>query len=392
MKVPCKIVNDEVKTFVPSRSARQRPEPLYRLALLSLIGSFLSTTNAFLVLKLSAPQRTSQLFEAVNNNEHNITSKVMSNELTRTKRIRSLVKDMAKRIVPSPFISSAYAQPEAIAEVLKEAAFLAVDEALLHRGSSATRPKNVGARNGNVRSAVTNTTLLSNDLDIDALIAEAFAPMEQSLDNLEESLHQARTSMAAAKLQAQEAVRAVQAAAVEQVQGAVTATHLAQEAASRKAVAEMYAAAHDVDVESLAFEDIDFAASQMTPPFLGDDQCLVPGEPVVRVEKAPQNSRRIFAGIDIMASVDTVWDVLTDYANLQNVVPNLAVNTVVEMFEGKNVSDMSIDDSRPELEQCRELSTQLKGAVLKQVGKVRFLGPAECYSCFALLLFFLQSS
>jgi hypothetical protein len=35
----------------------------------------------------------------------------------------------------------------------------------------------------------------------------------------------------------------------------------------------------------------------MAPPFLNEDQCLVPGEPVIRVEKAPENSRRIFAGI-----------------------------------------------------------------------------------------------
>jgi hypothetical protein len=47
----------------------------------------------------------------------------------------------------------------------------------------------------------------------------------------------------------------------------------------------------------------------MAPPFINEDECLVPGEPLVRVEKAPQNSRRIFAGIDIPVSVDEVWDV-----------------------------------------------------------------------------------
>jgi hypothetical protein len=49
--------------------------------------------------------------------------------------------------------------------------------------------------------------------------------------------------------------------------------------------------------------------SDMSPPFIGEDQCLVPGEAVVRVEKAVENSRRIFAGIDILASVDDVWNV-----------------------------------------------------------------------------------
>ena len=36
---------------------------------------------------------------------------------------------------------------------------------------------------------------------------------------------------------------------------------------------------------------------------------MTDAEPVVRVEKAPDNSRRIFAGIDILASTDDVWNV-----------------------------------------------------------------------------------
>ena len=64
---------------------------------------------------------------------------------------------------------------------------------------------------------------------------------------------------------------------------------------------------------SLFSVDIDYALTDMAPPFINEDECLVPGEPVVRVEKAPQNSRRIFAGIDIPASVDDVWELLTEY-------------------------------------------------------------------------------
>jgi hypothetical protein len=45
----------------------------------------------------------------------------------------------------------------------------------------------------------------------------------------------------------------------------------------------------------------------------GEDQCLVPGEAVVRIEKAPDNSRRIFAGIDIISSVDDVWNLRFSY-------------------------------------------------------------------------------
>ena len=33
-------------------------------------------------------------------------------------------------------------------------------------------------------------------------------------------------------------------------------------------------------------------------------QCLMPGEAVVRVEDAPGNARRIFTGVDIIASVE----------------------------------------------------------------------------------------
>ena len=73
----------------------------------------------------------------------------------------------------------------------------------------------------------------------------------------------------------------------------------------------------------------------MSPPFIGEDGCLLPGEPVVRVERAPQNSRRIFAGIDIpSASVNDVWELLTDYPNLGRVVPNLVVNEVLEILYG----------------------------------------------------------
>jgi len=71
-----------------------------------------------------------------------------------------------------------------------------------------------------------------------------------------------------------------------------------------------------------------------SPAVLSDEICLVPGSPIVRVEVAPGNARRIFTGIDIVAEVDDVlekvWLTLTDYANLANVVPNLISNDIVE--------------------------------------------------------------
>ena len=65
------------------------------------------------------------------------------------------------------------------------------------------------------------------------------------------------------------------------------------------------------------------------PTVLTDDVCLVPGDPVVRIEEAPSNSRRIFTGIDISASMEDVWGVLVDYGRLDKVIPSLVKNTIV---------------------------------------------------------------
>eukprot|EP00979_Chaetoceros_neogracilis_P010831 scaffold2612_cov267-Chaetoceros_neogracile.AAC.24 len=130
------------------------------------------------------------------------------------------------------------------------------------------------------------------------------------------------------------------------------------------------------DVSALTYEDVDYHMSEMQPPFIGEDQCLVPGEAVVRVEKATDNSRRIFAGIDIMASVDDVWNVLIDYENLQRVVPNLVVNEVVERYnreEGLDI-DYEISADVSSEEQCKALSRKMKGSKLKQVGGAKVIG------------------
>ena len=64
-------------------------------------------------------------------------------------------------------------------------------------------------------------------------------------------------------------------------------------------------------------------------PVLTDDICLFPGsEPIVRVEEAPSNARRIFTGVDIMADMESIWDVLTAFDKLQDVVPSLVKNEV----------------------------------------------------------------
>ena len=74
-----------------------------------------------------------------------------------------------------------------------------------------------------------------------------------------------------------------------------------------------------------------------TPAILSDEICLVPGRPVVRVEVAPGNARRIFTGIDIVVegedALDLVWGTLTDYANLAEGIPNLVDNQVLSRTE-----------------------------------------------------------
>ena len=68
-------------------------------------------------------------------------------------------------------------------------------------------------------------------------------------------------------------------------------------------------------------------------PVLTDDICLFPGsEPIVRVEEAPSNARRIFTGVDIMADMESIWEVLTAFDRLQNVVPSLVKNEVINNF------------------------------------------------------------
>ena len=51
-------------------------------------------------------------------------------------------------------------------------------------------------------------------------------------------------------------------------------------------------------------------------------------EPYVSIEVAPSNARRIFTGVDIMADMESIWEVLTAFDRLQDVVPSLVKNEV----------------------------------------------------------------
>ncbi|GAV75511.1 Polyketide_cyc domain-containing protein [Cephalotus follicularis] len=50
----------------------------------------------------------------------------------------------------------------------------------------------------------------------------------------------------------------------------------------------------------------------------------------IEIKKLERNSRRIRSIIAIDASLDTVWDILTDYEKLADFIPGLAVSKLVE--------------------------------------------------------------
>ena len=86
-------------------------------------------------------------------------------------------------------------------------------------------------------------------------------------------------------------------------------------------------------LQATATKELDLKERKAQSPVeeLGEDMCFIPGEVVVRVDAAPGNARRIYTGVDINADVDTVWNLLTDYEGLAEVVPNLVSNEVVQL-------------------------------------------------------------
>jgi len=129
------------------------------------------------------------------------------------------------------------------------------------------------------------------------------------------------------------------------------------------------------DFNGMTFPSFTEDLEPPTPPSLDSQQCLVPGEAVVRVETAPSNSRRIFAGIDIYSSVDTVWKLLTDYDKLQDVIPNLVKNEVVARYDGiSSINDGAEDDIQHLKQHSPEIQLTKKGARLSQIGGAKVFG------------------
>lgn len=240
--------------------------------------------------RLVAAPRSMQFFASNFENDGDKNDDPYEEE-TRRKKIRKKVKELANMFVVRPIVSTV-PLPGAIASVLKDATIGAVDMAV----EEVMSRKQGGSAN------------VLADYNVTVLVEEAFAPMEASLVQMEDALIKARASMKEAKLQAAQAIEAIQVAAIAQAAGAAEAVAAAEEVAARKVLADIYDSV-DVDVTTLTYDDVGYHQSEMEPPYIGEDQCLIPGEAVVRVEKAPSNSRRIFAGIDIFASVDDVWKV-----------------------------------------------------------------------------------
>lgn len=333
-----------------------------------------SASSAFVAPSLSwnrcsTREENPSLFGFFSSDEETGEAQVGAVETIRMHRIRDKVSRMAKNVVLRPK-AAAVPMPRAIVEILKDATLgaveLAVDEVIARRGPTADR------------TTWTSMTLASSN--IADLIDEAFSPVEASLVEMEESLVRARRAMQSAKAQLTQSLETVQAldvveaVAIAQAEGATTDVVTIEEIVTQNVLGDIYSSL-PVDVSGLTYDDVGYHQSEMAPPFLDEAQCLIPGEAVVRVEKAPENSRRIFAGIDIPVSVETVWNVLTDYANLQKVVPNLVVNEVLELFEGSPANTrFSIDSSQPYEKQCETLTTYLKGALLRQVGGAKVVG------------------
>ena len=322
-------------------------------------------------------------------------------DLSRRTKLRRRVTQLARNMVVRP-LSTAYNMPHTIAEVLRDATVnavdLAVDEVFKKKrhgsSTSSTSSASSGGRSLNLGSDPLTTpmtsTATSDNMDLASIVDEAFAPMEQALRDMEQSLEDAKTSLQFAKSHAYDTMGVIQAAAIAQAEAAAHAMARAEDLAERKALVDFYSStlrhgtngtidSANADAAALTLEDVDFTTSEMAPPFLDEDSCLVPGEPVVRVERAPENSRRIFAGIDILSSVDVVWNLLTDYDKLDQVVPNLLVNQVLERYPGTDddtntTALLATTDNMLETDQCQALCEQMRGAKLRQVGGAKVVG------------------
>jgi len=270
------------------------------------------------------------------------------------KEVRDKTLKFAKSIVVKPI--SAAPMPRAIALVLKDAAEGAVDNV----NHSSDKPAVVVAEKEEGDTAFRSARERAET---------AFEVADEALKQAEmafEAVRRARSALEEAKAEATAAMSDAEARSVAGAEAMASAAALISSVVEPSAL---------TDISDLSIEDIDFTMTEMAPPFINEDMCLVPGEPLVRVEKAPDNSRRIFAGVDILASVDTLWAVLTNYQDLQKVVPNLKLNEVLEVYPAIDTPfNFTAVGHLTDEEQCKLLAQKMKGSKLKQIGGAKVVG------------------
>ena len=120
-------------------------------------------------------------------------------------------------------------------------------------------------------------------------VADAFDAAESEIGDSKALLDEARRGLSTAKMEAASALSAAESAALEALTVARKATIVATAMANEEGVSAPAVASQLIedDARVLGYDDVDYHLSEMAPPFIDEDQCLVPGEALVRVEKAP---------------------------------------------------------------------------------------------------------
>jgi len=156
-----------------------------------------------------------------------------------TNNFSQRVKEVARRIVTKPY-RLALANPSAIGEVLIDASDAAVEEVqkeaitLLQQNLRTKQKQNQKNRETTTGTETNNNN--TNNKDIQFIVDDAFAPMEEALREMETSLLTATQSLILAKQQSYKAFQEIQSAALEQQQQAENSVVVIE--AEREAVIE----------------------------------------------------------------------------------------------------------------------------------------------------------
>ena len=79
-------------------------------------------------------------------------------------------------------------------------------------------------------------------------------------------------------------------------------------------------------------------------------------------------SRWSFFSFSASCNIAANLQILTEYDELQNVIPNLVVNDVLDLFEGdSSAKEEGGAEHLPEEVRCANLSKTMKGSLLRQV-------------------------